>query len=404
MGLGALCDAATTPCELVNSVMMSPHPPWDADQAAENRVGHARHGRQHGGRLYPGASDLESFGNIKLSLYINHFSVLQSHPPKLSWRKTRLITKGERSYEHQSSVGCLGGLLAATGVFYVQSHRNAKTEAPTPVAAVAAPAVAPTPPPAVEKPAPAKVEAPAPPPKKVVAKKLPKPAVPEVAPDPLQQTKVEAPPHQNLRPLQLSLRSDPRRLRQPSSASAARRDHTRAATAAIGHHREWDAGHRPAGRNDIHRTKPARRRVPGHARRAVGGGRIGDRGERIRASGRVVDTVEAGRVKGLAHLSLELANVMLSDGQKVELRTARFEKEGPSSKTEDTQKVGIGAAIGAVIGAIAGGGKGAAIGAASGGAAGGGVAAATRGKPAVIPAETKISFRVEQPVTVTEQR
>jgi hypothetical protein len=123
-----------------------------------------------------------------------------------------------------------------------------------------------------------------------------------------------------------------------------------------------------------------------------------------RASGRVVDTVEAGRVKGLAHLSLELASLMTSDGQKVELRTARFEKEGPASKAEDAQKIGIGAAIGATIGAMAGGGKGAAIGAASGGAAGGGVVAATRGKPAVLPAETKISFRVEQPVTITERR
>jgi hypothetical protein len=123
-----------------------------------------------------------------------------------------------------------------------------------------------------------------------------------------------------------------------------------------------------------------------------------------RATGRVVDLVEAGRVKGLAHLSLELASVRLSDGQKVELRTARFEKEGPSSKTEDAQRVGVGAVIGAAIGAIAGGGKGAAIGAASGGAAGGGVAVATRGKPAVLPAETKISFRVEQPVTITEKR
>jgi hypothetical protein len=123
-----------------------------------------------------------------------------------------------------------------------------------------------------------------------------------------------------------------------------------------------------------------------------------------RANGRVVETVEAGRVKGLAHLSLELASMMLSDGQKVELRTDRFEKEGPSSKTEDTQKVGIGAVLGAAIGAIAGGGKGAAIGAASGGAAGGGVVAATRGKAAVLPAETKISFRVEQPVTITEKK
>jgi uncharacterized protein YcfJ len=109
-------------------------------------------------------------------------------------------------------------------------------------------------------------------------------------------------------------------------------------------------------------------------------------------------------VKGLARLSLELTSVMTSDNQKVALRTASFEKQGPTSKAEDTQKVGIGAAIGAAIGAIAGGGTGAAIGAATGGAAGGGAVAATRGKPAVLEAETKISFRVEQPVTITERR
>jgi hypothetical protein len=123
-----------------------------------------------------------------------------------------------------------------------------------------------------------------------------------------------------------------------------------------------------------------------------------------RANGRVVNLVEAGRVKGLARLSLELTSVMTSDNQKVALRTASFEKQGPTSKAEDTQKVGIGAAIGAAIGAIAGGGTGAAIGAATGGAAGGGAVAATRGKPAVLAAETKISFRVEQPVTITERR
>jgi hypothetical protein len=123
-----------------------------------------------------------------------------------------------------------------------------------------------------------------------------------------------------------------------------------------------------------------------------------------RATGRIVDAAEAGRVRGLAHLSLELSSLMSSDGQKIEFRTARFEKEGPASKTEDGEKVGIGAAIGAAIGAIAGGGKGAAIGAATGGAAGGGVVAATRGKPAVLAAETRISFRVDQPVTITERR
>ena len=129
---------------------------------------------------------------------------------------------------------------------------------------------------------------------------------------------------------------------------------------------------------------------------------IAEKGARV--NGRISDLVEAGRVKGLANLSLELTSLTTSDGQKVPLRTERFAKEGPSSKTEDGAKVGIGAALGAAIGAIAGGGKGAAIGAASGGAAGGGVVAATRGKPAVIPSETKISFRIDQPVMITEKK
>ena len=46
--------------------------------------------------------------------------------------------------------------------------------------------------------------------------------------------------------------------------------------------------------------------------------------------------------------------------------------------------------------------KGAAIGAAAGGAAGGGAVAATRGRVAVLPTETRISFRLDQPVTITE--
>ena len=52
---------------------------------------------------------------------------------------------------------------------------------------------------------------------------------------------------------------------------------------------------------------------------------------------------------------------------------------------------------------MAGGGKGAAIGAGAGGAAGGGVAAATRGRPAQLPVETRLTFRIEKPVTLTER-
>jgi hypothetical protein len=70
----------------------------------------------------------------------------------------------------------------------------------------------------------------------------------------------------------------------------------------------------------------------------------------------------------------------------------------------DAAKVGGAAAVGAVIGGIAGGGKGAAIGAGVGGGAGAGDVLLTRGKPATLPSETRLSFRLRTPVTITEKR
>ena len=64
---------------------------------------------------------------------------------------------------------------------------------------------------------------------------------------------------------------------------------------------------------------------------------------------------------------------------------------------QDAAKVGAGAALGAIIGAIAGGGKGAAIGAGVGGGAGAGDVMATRGKPAALPSETRVTFRLQRP-------
>ncbi len=128
---------------------------------------------------------------------------------------------------------------------------------------------------------------------------------------------------------------------------------------------------------------------------------IAERGARV--EGRVVQAEKAGKVKGVAHLALELTKLHTSDGQTVRIQTAMFEKQGETSKKQDAAKVGAAAAIGAAIGAIAGGGKGAGIGAAVGGAAGAGDVMLTRGKPAEVPVETRISFRLEQPVTVTEK-
>jgi hypothetical protein len=122
-----------------------------------------------------------------------------------------------------------------------------------------------------------------------------------------------------------------------------------------------------------------------------------------RAEGRVVESQQAGKVKGLSSIALELALLKTSDGQQVEISTDSFTKMGPESKGSDAAKIGGGAALGAIIGAIAGGGKGAAIGAGVGGAAGTGAVVGTRGKPAVLPSETKISFRVNHSVTLTEK-
>ncbi len=61
-----------------------------------------------------------------------------------------------------------------------------------------------------------------------------------------------------------------------------------------------------------------------------------------------------------------------------------------------------GAALGAIIGALAGGGKGAAIGAGAGGAAGTGAVLLGKGKPAVIQNETRLTFELANPVTITE--
>jgi len=129
---------------------------------------------------------------------------------------------------------------------------------------------------------------------------------------------------------------------------------------------------------------------------------IAERGARV--EGRVVSSDPGGRVRGVSTLAVELTRLHTSDGQNVAIRTDPFERRAESSRTEDAEKIGAGAAIGAAIGAIAGGGKGAAIGAGAGGAAGAGTVLATRGRPAALPSETRVTFRIAAPVTLTERR
>jgi hypothetical protein len=133
----------------------------------------------------------------------------------------------------------------------------------------------------------------------------------------------------------------------------------------------------------------------------VDGAVIAERGSRV--EGRIAEVDPAGRVRGVARMALELVRLTTSDGQRVRLQTESFAKQGEKETKKDAAKIGVAAGIGAAIGAIAGGGKGAAIGAATGGAAGTGGVLMTRGAAAEVPAETRISFRLRDPITITEK-
>jgi hypothetical protein len=128
---------------------------------------------------------------------------------------------------------------------------------------------------------------------------------------------------------------------------------------------------------------------------------IAERGARV--EGRVVASDPGGRMKGAAGIAVELTRLDTSDGQNVAIQTDSFERHAEPDRSGDAEKVAVGAVLGAAIGAAAGGGKGAAIGAGAGGGAGAADVMLTRGKPATLPSETRISFRLRAPVTLTER-
>ncbi|MCU1337873.1 MAG: hypothetical protein JWO19_3454 [Bryobacterales bacterium] len=129
----------------------------------------------------------------------------------------------------------------------------------------------------------------------------------------------------------------------------------------------------------------------------VDGKVVAPRGSMV--EGRVVNSDPGGRVKGVASISVRLTQIRVA-GREVAINTGSIERRARTTKRKDAAKVGIGAGIGAAIGAIAGGGQGAAIGAGAGGAAGTGLVLATHGEPAVLSAESVLTFKLTAPVTV----
>jgi hypothetical protein len=115
------------------------------------------------------------------------------------------------------------------------------------------------------------------------------------------------------------------------------------------------------------------------------------------ASGTVVDAKPLGRFKGGAALEVRLDSVNIN-GTDHPIQTSPLVRSAKGKGKRTAVMAGGGAGLGALIGGLAGGGKGAAIGALAGGGAGTAGAAFTGNKDIVLPAESALSFKLNQPL------
>jgi hypothetical protein len=121
-------------------------------------------------------------------------------------------------------------------------------------------------------------------------------------------------------------------------------------------------------------------------------------------SGRVSEAQKAGRVSGTSKLGLELTDLTVVDGQQLPVQTQLVQTSAGTSHGQDAATIGTTTVLGAAIGAVANGGSGAAIGAGAGAAAGVIGVLSTRGKPTVIFPESVLTFRLQNPVTISTER
>jgi hypothetical protein len=116
-------------------------------------------------------------------------------------------------------------------------------------------------------------------------------------------------------------------------------------------------------------------------------------------TGRVTEAKDAAHFKGSSLLSIELTSISRK-GERMDISTEPYEKQGEGRGKNTAEKVGGGAAVGAILGGILGGGKGAAIGATAGGGVGAGANTVTRGQQVQIPSESVVRFKLANSVIV----
>ena len=127
----------------------------------------------------------------------------------------------------------------------------------------------------------------------------------------------------------------------------------------------------------------------------VGGETLVQRNADILA--KLVDDKQSGRLTGQTVLTLDLVSLTVN-GKTLDINTEEVTQASASRTKSSAKVIGGIAALGAVIGGIAGGGKGAAVGAASGAGAGTAVQVLTKGQKVKIPAETRLTFTLQNAV------
>jgi hypothetical protein len=114
----------------------------------------------------------------------------------------------------------------------------------------------------------------------------------------------------------------------------------------------------------------------------------------------VIRNASEGRGIDGPQLTLDVESVTI-DGRRYLVSTQDVQQgsdQNIGKNRRTAEMVGGGAVLGTLLGAIAGGGKGAAIGMIAGAAAGGTAQVLTRGKEVKVPAETVLTFRLDQPI------
>jgi hypothetical protein len=111
----------------------------------------------------------------------------------------------------------------------------------------------------------------------------------------------------------------------------------------------------------------------------------------------LIDAQKSGKIEGRTVLTLDLKTITVN-GRTYEIVTTGVPEASSSRGARSAKVIGGAAALGAIIGAAAGGGKGAAIGAGAGAGAGTAAEVATSGQKVKVPAETRLTFTLQNPI------